>query len=144
MEAFCTYCSKDKSREPGTIPAIERYASQRIKSIYASALSVGEPFFILSGKYGLISASYHIPYYNYQLQPREVASLSKKVTGQLQQVGLRKLLYFTKIIAKDGDLFPYLDTMQRACQAASVNFITITMPDDSYDGYIRARLTIGA
>ena len=129
MDAFCTYCSDGKTREPGNIPAIERYTSQRIRSIYASALSVGQRFLILSGEYGLISASYSIPYYDHPLKAHEVDNLSNKVIGQLQEAGLRRLFYFTKAVNHDENLVPYFDTVQRACEAASVQLVTITLPE---------------
>ena len=119
-----------QASEPCDIPAIERYTSQRIRSVYASALSVGQRFFILSGKYGLISASHAIPYYEHLLQVHETDVLSQKVAEQLQQAGLRRLYYFTEAVDNNEKLVPYFNTAQRACQAASVKFVAITLPDD--------------
>lgn len=130
MDAFCTYCSKVKTSEPGNVPAIVRYMSQRIRSVYASALSVGQRFFILSGKYGLMSAAQPIPYYDHLLQIHETDALSQKVADQLKQVGLRRLFYFTKAIDNDEKLRPYFITVERACQVASIVFVAITLPDD--------------
>lgn len=131
MDAFCTYCSEGKTREPGKVPAIERYTSQRIRSVYVSALSVGQRFFILSGEYGFISASHPIPYYEHPLQAHEVDFLSRTVAAQLQQAGLRRLFYFTKAVEDDKTLAPYFNTAQRACQAASVELVTVILPQDA-------------
>lgn len=130
MDAFCTYCSKDKTRDSALLPAIERYTSQRIRSVYSSALSVGLRFFILSGKYGLISASHQINYYDQLLKGDEVDRLSKKVIKQLKMEGLKRVFYFTKDFKHDNKLVPYLNTMRHACNAGSVKLVTVILSDE--------------
>ena len=132
MDAFCTYCCKGKTCDPGKIPAIERYTSQRIRSVYASALSVGQRFFILSGEYGLLSPSEPIRCYDHLLQDHEVGNLSEKVGEQLRGAGVQKLFYFTKPVQANEDekLRPYFKTAQIACRTACVELVVVTLPED--------------
>ena len=67
MKIHATYCSAEKSRTPGEIPAIVRYTSRRIQWVNKRAQKHGEAFFIVSGKYGLIKAEEEIAYYDFLL-----------------------------------------------------------------------------
>ncbi len=79
MTIFCTYCSAKKDRSQGELPAIQRYRSHRIKSVYIAAVSLGLKFLILSGEYVILEPSDPIPYYDHLLQSSEVSEHSKKV-----------------------------------------------------------------
>lgn len=81
---FCTYCSDDKDRSHEELPAIQRYRSNRIQSVYNAAMSLGFKFLILSGEYGILEASDPIPYYDHLLQSSEVSEHTKRVADQME------------------------------------------------------------
>src|SRR5437016_9960050 len=95
-KAYCTYCSRDKRKDPRLLQAIERYDNDRIRAAHKQALNDGVEFLILSGEYGVVSPSNHIPYYDHLLKREEVGALIERVTVQLQERQIRELVYFTK------------------------------------------------
>ena len=120
MTVFCTYCSADKDRSRGELPAIQRYLSHRIKSVYFAAMSLGLKFLILSGKYGILEPSDPIPYYDHLLQSSEVSEHSKKVADQLEALGVKNLIFFTRSFSDDENLKPYFDCIKLASQKAGI------------------------
>lgn len=122
MHAFCTYCSRDKSEEPGEIPAIRRYKSVRIDYVHAAARKLGVGFYILSGEFGLIPAEHPIPWYDHLLKTEEVGQLIGVVSRQILQHGITGLAYFTQPLAKDPNILPYHDTAAAACSRGGVTF----------------------
>ena len=84
-KAYCTYCSRDKRKDPRLLQAIERYDNDRIRAAHKQALNDGVEFLILSGEYGVVSPSNHIPYYDHLLKREEVGALIERVTVQLQE-----------------------------------------------------------
>ncbi len=131
MDAFCTYCCKDKTKEPGEIPAIERYQSSRIRAVYSAALSVGQLFLILSGEYGLLRPCRPIRWYDHLLQEDEIKPLSQTVAGQLRQAGVQRVFYFTKAVKDDPVLRRYFDTIELACKSAGVQVALLALPKDT-------------
>jgi len=125
--AFCTYCSADKSEESGNVPAIRRYLSSRIDRIYSAATELGLPFFILSGKYGLIPPERPIPWYDHLLTPGEVPAMSDVVAQQMHRLGIASIVYFSKVISGNDDLFPYCAVFLTACTLASVNHFVVEL-----------------
>lgn len=83
MKIICTICSKHKDENKNLLPARSRYTSTRIKAIGEIAEKLKLPYFILSGKYGLISADEKIPNYDYYLEKSAIDSLSRTVEKQL-------------------------------------------------------------
>ena len=120
MTVFCTYCSAKKDRSQGELPAIQRYRSHRIKSVYIAARSLGLKFLILSGKYGILEPSDPIPYYDHLLQSSEVSEHSKKVADQLEALGVKNLIFFTRSFSDDENLKPYFDCIKFASQKAGI------------------------
>ena len=53
VKAICTYCSKEKDKDPRILPAIERYRSKRIKLVSQKADTNKIQFVILSGRLAL-------------------------------------------------------------------------------------------
>lgn len=127
MKMFCTYCSEDKDKSTVELPAIERYRSKRINSVYSAALAVGLKFFILSGEFGLIAPCTPIPYYNHLLEPSEVDEHSGKVASQLQELGIKEIVYFTKPVVDDARLVSYLDSLKSACNRGSVPLFVVVL-----------------
>ncbi len=120
MTAFCTYCSAEKDHSHGQLPAIQRYRSQRIKSVYSAALSLGLEFLILSGEYGMLRPSDLIPYYSHLLITPEVPEHAKRVAHQLKALGVNDLIFFARSLVEDKNLKPYLDCIRLASQEARV------------------------
>ena len=129
MKPFCTYCSARKSPEPGAIPAIQRYQSSRIEKVYGAARTLGLPFRILSGEYGLVDPERPIPYYDHLLRPGEVPALAQAVGEQIRTGGITGLVYFTKPLPTNRNLVPYHDALAIACRDASVSLCVVELED---------------
>lgn len=124
MEAFCTYCSKEKDDLIDLLPAIHRYKSKRIRKINEAANLLGYPMFILSGEYGFISTDANIPYYDHLLIENEVQSLVKeKVEPQLREKHISKLFFFLN--SSDPNIKPYIDTISKACKLTDTKIVFV-------------------
>lgn len=119
MQAFCTYCSRDKNKEPGKMPAIYRYLDTRIEKVYSAASQLGLGFYILSGEFGLLPPQEPIPWYDHLLRPEEVENLADRMTKQILEYEINGLVYFTKPCAQDSNVVPYHDAIVIACSRVS-------------------------
>jgi hypothetical protein len=120
MTTFCTYCSAEKKRSQEELPAVQRYGSPRINSVYSAALSLGLEFLIFSGEYGILEPSEPIPYYAHLLIAPEVPDHAKKIADQLKALGVKDLIFFTRPLEEDKNLKPYLDCIQLASLGAGI------------------------
>lgn len=121
MTIFSTYCSAEKETAEHSLPAIQRYRSERIRRIYSAALTCGADFFILSGEFGLLTPTEPIPYYDHLLIVDEVESHSLTVAEQIKQHGITQIIFFTLSVAVDEKLAAYHACLRLACQTASIN-----------------------
>src|SRR5579875_3610955 len=121
VEAFITYCSREKDHSPMLLPALQRYKSQRIRRVKAAADSQGVAFYILSGKFALLKAAEPIPYYDHLLTQLEVDQLAERVAGQLKREGLSKVIFFVSA-ARTASVEPYEQTIRRACAMEEIDF----------------------
>jgi hypothetical protein len=121
MTHFCTPCTEKKDRSPGVLPAVQRYNSRRLKSVFKAAESLELGFLILSGEYGILEANDPIPYYEHLLLASEVPEHSKLVHGQLEALGVSDLIFFTGPLAKNENLHPYMDCLKIACGGAGID-----------------------
>ena len=128
MTVFCTYCSAKKDPSPGHLPAIQRYRSHRIKSVYIAAVSLGLKFLILSGEYGILEPSDPIPYYDHLLESSEVPEHSKRVADQLEALGVKDLIFFAGSFSDDENVKPYLDCIESASQEAGIALKFVYLP----------------
>jgi hypothetical protein len=128
MTYFCTYCSKDKDASKGDMPAIQRYQSTRIKSVYSAAKSLGFRFIIFSGEFGLLEPHDPIPYYDHLLLSPEVSEHSKLVANQLDSLGVKELIFFTR---NAPIVKPYRDCIKIACNSADVEIKYIYLDNDA-------------
>jgi len=128
MTVFCTYCSAEKDRSERELPAIQRYRSPRIKSVYAAAKSLGLEFLILSGKYGILEPSDPIPHYDHLLQSLEVSEHSKIVADQLEVLGVKDLIFFTRPDSVDENVKPYCECIKLASQKAGIELKYVYLP----------------
>jgi hypothetical protein len=125
MTIFCTYCSAAKDRSEGELPAIQRYQDPRIKSVYDAANNLGIGFLILSGKYGILEPTDPVPYYDHLLQSSEVAEHSNLAASQLETLGVKDLIFFTrKASAKNS----YCACIRKAAEEAGVELKFVYLP----------------
>ena len=125
MTIFCTYCSAEKDRSEGDLPAIKRYQSSRITSVYIAAESLGLRFLILSGKYGILEPRDPIPYYDHLLQSSEVPEHSKLVANQLEALDAKDLIFFTR---QASVVKPYRDCIKFASEKAGIDLKYVYLP----------------
>ncbi|HON57221.1 MAG TPA: hypothetical protein PLM75_07495 [bacterium] len=123
-KCYITYCCKDKKTDSGLLAAIDRYLSDRIKYVYNLAKQDNAEFFILSGKFGLISAYEKIEYYDKLLGLDEIQKISEKIAEQLKLAEAQNVIFFHFDIKKDPNIQRYYDALKLACQKAEINFIS--------------------
>ena len=122
MKIYCTYCSARKDNSSSILPAIKRYKSNRITSIYDLAIKSKIPFYIFSGKYGILHAEDPIPYYNTLLKPSKVTGHSNTVAEQLKKLEISELIFYSKSTQEDPNIKPYIECMKLATEKARVDF----------------------
>lgn len=120
---YCTYCSRGKSKQEGTLPAIERYQSQRIRWVYQKALADNCSFSILSGKYGLIPPDFPLPWYDHLLVAEEVNRMVTLVIDQLSKIRPGEIRFFSNPTEYDSNLFAYLTVMEQSCQHYGIRLV---------------------
>ena len=127
MKIYSTYCSAKKDENPELLPAIDRYISGRM--IVVSSLSKSDkcPFFIFSGKYGMLQAEDEIPYYDHLLIEEEVREHAHLVATQLEHFGIKTIDFYTATIQEDPNLKPYHNCLKLACNTTGtrLNLIVI-------------------
>ncbi len=131
MTSLCTYCSATKSREPGEIPAIRRYQSFRIEKVHGAATTLGLPFRILSGEFGLLAADQPIPYYDHLLDATEVQALVPVLVQQIGSAAITGFVYFTKRLVSNPNLVPYHDALRAACADSRVSFCVVELEEET-------------
>ncbi len=119
MKVIVTICSKNKDNTVGHIPAYLRYKSTRIKQVTKIANEECLPFFILSGKYGLIKYNEPIPFYDYLLLDKEVARISKIVSTQIIDNNISSIDFYAK--PKLNDWVTYYEVLGKAAKLSNIN-----------------------
>ena len=122
MELFATYCSADKEAASGDLPAVERYVSERISGAYANALSSGNRFAILSGRFGLIAPDTPIPHYDHLLQVNEMDAMVQRVTTTLKAWEVTTIRWFTVAFEMDPNVTRYRDVMSQSATQIGAEF----------------------
>lgn len=131
MKILCTYCSAEKHKQVGNVPAISRYISKRINWVAKQAEKENRPFFILSGKYGIIPATHPIPYYDHLLTQKEVAAHAQKVASQLKEHGITHITFYTRSLQQDPYVAPYINCIT---QAAELSKIDLVVKEEAFGG----------
>jgi len=121
MRVYCTYCSAEKDMVAEDIPAIQRYKSSRISRVKQKADSDHVDFFILSGKFGLLSTRERIPYYDHLLIDAEVDLHSDLVAKQLVTKGISELVFYSRSLLEDPYIQSYSDCIRMGCDKAMVS-----------------------
>lgn len=129
MTVFCTYCTYKKNQSSIPTPAVELYNSKRIDSCYKAAKHLGLPFYILSGKYGLLDAVENISYYDHLLIEKEVEDHAKIVAKQIQNNNIARIVFFQ--VPTSSDNKTYIDCITLATEISNIKLtmIDITIPE---------------
>lgn len=120
MNIAVTICSKHKDENPQLLPARERYISEHIKKTEVIAEKSGLPFFILSGKHGLLAAEDLVPNYDQYLEMEAVDELVSVVVVQLEKLGVTEIDYYME---DKESWVPYDMALKKACDLAGVSLI---------------------
>jgi hypothetical protein len=126
VEAFVTYCSRDKDQSPESLPALRRYKSARIRRVKKLADLQGVGFYILSGEFGLLKPNDPIPDYDHLLLRSEIDEFATKVAGQLAGERLTKITFFVNA-ARSQQVEPYEEAFAGACRLTGVNLSVATL-----------------
>lgn len=127
LVVICSICSRAKRQDEGLLPARQRYTGSHIGRTEKVATNQKQPFFILSGVYGFISADESIPYYDHLLATEEVLQLASKIRGQLKECGVRELHFYTK---NKTSWKPYQEALCLATEALGVSLFVHEMLED--------------
>ncbi len=109
---FVTTCCERKSKADGLLPASVRYIEDYLQAVRSKAREQGETFMILSGKYGLISPLYEIPYYDHPMTEKDIPILLPKVVSVLKERRATRVVLFIPI--NDVPILPYIRLMGEA------------------------------
>lgn len=119
MEYLCTTCSKRKRREVKPLPALERYWSRRIRWVWKKCQRGQKPLLIFSGKYGLLTVSTKIPWYDHALQPAEVEDMACKLVKQLSAKRVSQLTFYA-LPKNTRGWRPYYAALEKACASLGI------------------------
>ena len=126
---FLTYCSAKKNHQYDLMSAIERYKSSRIQQVYFAAQSLNLDFFILSGKFGIISSKEMIPDYDFMLKNENVKEHSIKIEAQLESLNVEQIIFFTRSILEDKNLKSYVESIKNACKNKGINLTVVNLSE---------------
>jgi hypothetical protein len=119
MQIILTICSKEKTQSTELQPAILRYLSKRISDVQVIAEREKVPFYIFSGKFGVIRADTPIPYYEKQVQLEDIPALSDLLIRQFETERIDAITFYAKDRHADG-WEPYYQALEKACEKAHI------------------------
>ena len=125
---FLTYCSAKKNHQSDLIQAVNRYQSMRINQVNFAAQSLNIDFFILSGKFGIISSKKLIPDYDFMLENEKIDEHLIKVESQLDFLRIEQIIFFMRPILEDKNIKPYLEVIKQACKNKNINLTVVNLP----------------
>lgn len=117
MKIVCTICSKKKDEDEKLMPARLRYSAPHIQLTDKTATEAGLPFFILSGKYGLIEGEKEIPYYDYYLEEKAVDDLVKILIQQINDYGITEIDFYTE---EKESWLPYQNAIRKSSESTGI------------------------
>ena len=106
-------CSQKKRSSPGSIPALERYDGPAFRvmnkfiRVCSSEAQLPDTY-VLSAKFGLISADKPIPHYDHRMTPRRIKELQQPTLSELKQI-LNGKQYQEFFISMGKDYLKVLD-----------------------------------
>ena len=130
MKILCSYCSAAKREDDGPLPAVERYLSERLHTLWRYGRAQGTPLHILSGTFGLLGAEDLVPWYDHLLRPEEAAPLALGVAARLRELGIDAVEYHTASPAEHPEVRPYFAAIGAACAAAGASLHVVVLPGD--------------
>ncbi len=122
-EVVCTICSDRKNPKPGLIPARKRYLGEHVK--LTQSVAGFRPFYILSGKYGLISAKMGIPTYDHPLTHERVEDMVGRVQHQVARERIKVLFYYQWA---DPEWEPYTAVLSKVAHLSRVGLVHMMLP----------------
>jgi len=132
MKIYCTICCKEKRNDKEPIESINRYISERIKSIYEKSKKDAVEFRILSGKFGLLKLNEKIPNYDYQLFAKKVPEMVQIVCKQLSSQNIGKVIFFAGNPKLNPDWKPYINLIQKSCSNLDI-FLEMKYIQESFE-----------
>jgi hypothetical protein len=119
MKIVLTICSFEKDKNEKILPAIERYTHPRIKEVNEIAINENLPFYILSGKFGLLKSTSLIPWYDKLLESEDVNSMVPLLVEQLVKEKISKIHFYGKSKSASG-WGAYYDLIELACEKLGI------------------------
>ncbi len=119
MEHLCTTCCKRKRRDEGSLPAMQRYLSGRIRFVHGESLRLAVPLLLLSGRFGLLKPDDRIPWYDERLSYDKAHKLVPFIANQLNEYGVTAIAFYARPRLTSG-WGPYYDVLERACQSGKI------------------------
>ena len=116
----CTICCREKDRAEAALPAIGRYRSGRIQTVFHMAEKEGLEFAILSGKFGLLHPEDLIPYYDKLLTEEDIPALNRQMAEFLRENPARGIIFLPPDPRSDSKVMPYIKCMRRAARKAKI------------------------
>ncbi|MDB5260005.1 MAG: hypothetical protein JWN37_236 [Candidatus Nomurabacteria bacterium] len=120
MKAICTICSEQKLKNTESLPIWKKYQSLRILEVRNIANSLLMPFFLISGKFGLINEDEQIGYYDHMLVEHEAPALAKLLKLQIKENNITELHFYAK--PRDQSWAPYYDALEQACKESNLPY----------------------
>lgn len=111
MKCLVTICAKKKDGNPELLPAYLRYLAPHIEQTHTKAKKLNIPFYILSGKYGLVPANEEISDYDYYLEKEKVEDLSDLMAEQIKKLGITEIDFYFE---EKESWKPYISALEKA------------------------------
>ena len=120
MLIYCTYCSAEKQSTKKPIPAIDLYQSTRIQDVHQMASKANLPFFIFSGKHGLIAPHQPVAWYDHLMQKEAISTHAEFLAKQIHSLNILAIHFFSNFPENDPNLQTYIDCITNACNSLSI------------------------
>jgi hypothetical protein len=120
MLIYCTYCSAEKHPSKKPIAAIDLYKSTRIREVYQMASKANLPFFVFSGKHGLIASHQPVAWYDHLLQKEASSAHAEFLAKQIQSFNISAIHFFSNFPENDPNLHTYIDCITAACKSCNI------------------------
>jgi hypothetical protein len=114
-EACCTYCSIEVDSSPGPRPAVERWATSRVKQAERIAKERNVPLLLLTARDGLLDPDEPVSPGGATLDDDEIAFHARRVGRQLEERHISRLLFLVNPSSRLS--LAYLRLLVLACGA---------------------------
>ena len=122
MKISCTICSREKNTGHSLLPAIRRYASERIHSVHEKSKADKVEFRILSGRFGLLAPDEKIPFYDHLLVSDEIKETKQIVKAQMIREDIDEVVFFMENLAEHPNWQAYYEVIRQACSELNIKF----------------------